>query len=111
MLAFYLPIASTIDTRKDGVLRLALAVAVAGSPAYLYLRGKALSADKRPRWFFYILAAVATIGWAIGASANTASLFKLDDTTAGLVVALTIFAVPLVDGLLDAWFPRKSSSK
>lgn len=107
VLAFFIPATAAIGNGREGLLWAAILLAAAGTPAYFYVHAQSLSTQKRPRWFFYVLAVISLLAWAVGTSAHTANLLGLDDVAAGFVLTAAVFIVPLVDSLLDLMMPRR----
>jgi len=71
----------------------------------LYLIGSAVRLDpvSRPRWFFYILSAVAFLAWALATIPQVRSKFHLagtdNDQKAAYILAAAAFGLPLLDTL------------
>ena len=71
----------------------------------LYLIGNAVRLDpvSRPRWFFYILSAVAFLAWALATIPQVRSKFDLagagNDQKAAYILAAAAFGLPLLDTL------------
>jgi hypothetical protein len=84
-----------------------LAAGFVGTATYLFA-----SADKEnpPHWYFYLLAMLSFLAWAIGTSSVGVDLFKWDPTKAEgmsqLIVAVAVFLIPLTDQLLTKLLPN-----
>jgi hypothetical protein len=71
----------------------------------VYLGGNAVRLDpvSRPRWFFYILSAVAFLAWALATIPQVRSKFDLagteNDQKAAYILAAAAFGLPLLDTL------------
>lgn len=101
VLAFFIPLAAVVGDDRKGLLWLVTAVAVIGAPLYLAATAKRLPPEQRPARYFYLLAVLATVAWLFGTSAPAADLIGLDEVAAAVVLALAVFIIPVVDGLLD----------
>ena len=101
VLAFFVPLAAVIGDKRDGLLLLVSVTAVVGTPLYLLASARKLPQKQRPHPYFYALACIATIGWLVGTSANTAKLIGLDNVAGAVILGLTVFILPVVDDLVD----------
>ena len=87
-----------------------LAACLLGTAAYLFVR-----ADKvnPPRWYFYVLAIISFLAWAVGTSTAGADLFMWPTNKAEImgkfIVTAAVFLVPLTDELLTKLFPNAST--
>jgi hypothetical protein len=97
VIAFYVPVYAYVQARPDWAKWLVLGLAVVGTLGYLYVRSEKANP---PRWFFYVLAVLAFIGWALGTSSLGADLFGFPDFVSKLAVFLAVFLLPLVDQFL-----------
>jgi hypothetical protein len=105
-LAFFVPVAGSIGSSRSPLLIAAVSAGLVGTVGYLWLAGQRAESDQRPRGHFYILAAVAFVCWAIGTSANVAHLVRIDQVTAGVILGLAVFLVPLIDEVLTRYRGR-----
>lgn len=101
VLAFFVPAASQFG---DSSVRLwvLFVAALAGTVGYLLLRR---TNETRP--FFYPLAGLAFIVWALGMSEETASLVGLSARDGQFVMAVGIFVIPLADTVIDRVLQRR----
>ena len=107
-LAFFVPMAAALGEDRKAWLAAVLFVAALGTVGYLWNAASSAQANERPLPHFYVLAVVAFAGWAIGTSPNVANLISVDDVVAGVILALTVFLVPLADGVLNRVLKPKS---
>ena len=108
VLAFFVPATAALGPTREGLLWVAVAVAVIGTPGYLFLQSRALSPAEQPRLAFYALAVIAFLCWAVGTSTSVAGLVGLDEIEAGFLLAAAVFLVPLIDGVIDEIIDRRS---
>jgi hypothetical protein len=99
-LAFFVPVSAGIGGGHDSTIALLIFVAAAGTVGYLWLNGRKLPRDERPLVHFYVLAVLAFLCWALGTSSAVASLVGADEVTSGVVLAIAVFAIPLLDGVI-----------
>ncbi len=102
VVAFYVPIYALIPTAEDWARWLILAVAALGTLGHLLLRADPANP---PRRYFFVLAVVAFLGWAIGTSTVGSDLLGMEEWLSKIVLLLVVFAVPLIDGLLTKYLP------
>lgn len=108
VLALFIPLVGLTSDLADR-LWAALLVGLAGTVIYLYIHARQeTDATKRPRPFFYALAAIAFVAWAAGTSEGVRGLFGWDESGAQFSLAITAFAVPGLDQFIDFVFPRRS---
>jgi len=105
-LAFFVPIAAVLGADRRPLLVTVLAIGVVGTAGYLWLAGQKAAEDERPLPHFYVLACLAFLCWAVGTSAGVAGLIGLDPVGAGVVLGAAVFAVPLLDEVLNRVLPR-----
>ena len=96
-LAFFVPTSAALGDGRSTALVVVTCVALAGSVGYLFVSARKLGEDERPTVYFYVLAGLAFLGWCLGTSANVADLVGIDNVLAGVILAVTIFAIPLLD--------------
>jgi hypothetical protein len=96
-IAFYVPIYPMIPKDSTVGLAVVLVCGIVGSVGYLYL-----SADKNspPKPFFYVLAAIAFLAWALGTSSVGQDLVGLPEYANRVALPAAVFVVPLVDQIL-----------
>jgi hypothetical protein len=97
VIGFYVLAYAYVQVGPDWAQWLVLGLAVVGTPAYLFARS---DSTNPPRWFYYVLAVLAFVGWALGTSSVGADLFGLPDFVSTLAVFLAVFLIPLADELL-----------
>ena len=84
-----------------------LVACLLGTAAYLFVR-----ADKvnPPRWYFYVLAIISFLAWAVGTSTAGADLLMWPTDKAEImgkfIVTAAVFLVPLTDELLTKLLPN-----
>lgn len=105
VLAFFVPIAAQVGDRK-GLLWLCLVVGLGGTVGYLWLLARQAKEVERPYPYFYVLAALAFLGWAIGTNEHVAALIGLSQAVGSVVLSLCVFIIPLLDNILS-YLPRK----
>jgi hypothetical protein len=98
-LAFYVPIVALTAVKDQLSTLLAVtAVGVAGTILYLYNRAKKVNPpDRRPRWWFYVLAGVAFVAWAVGTVPEIVGLSGLPVVIKDLAVPVAVFIIPAID--------------
>jgi hypothetical protein len=105
VLAAFLPLIGLTEN-QTGRLQIALLVGLAGTLVYLYIHARQTDASKRPRPFFYLLAAIAFVAWAVGTSDAVRGLFGWDETGAKFGLAIAAFSIPALDLFIDLVKPR-----
>jgi hypothetical protein len=103
VIAFYVPIYALVP--KAGALGLwaVLIISIAATVGYLWVRADPTSP---PRLYFYILAAVAFVCWALGTSTIGADLWKFPDWVSRAAVPSGVLLVPLIDEILTKLNPK-----
>jgi hypothetical protein len=86
---------------------LVLVLCVLGTVGYLFARA---SKEKPPRWYFYVLALLSFLAWAMGTSKVATELFRINDpgVVSKLIVTAAVFLIPLADELLTRLLPGSS---
>jgi hypothetical protein len=108
VLAAFLPLIGLTDG-QTGRLQIALLVGLAGTLIYLYMHARQeTDASKRPRPFFYLLAAIAFVAWAVGTSEAVRGLLGWDATGAQFGLAIAAFSIPALDLFVDMVWPRSA---
>jgi hypothetical protein len=100
VIAVFTPVMAAWNASRAEVIG---ALVVGAGLNWLYLvwqSSKADHPDKKPRWFFYVLATLAFGAWAIGTSADVQKLIDLTAAKAGTVLAVAVFIVPILDDIL-----------
>ena len=80
-------------------------VTLVGLLGWLIVRARA--EETKPRWWFFLLSAIAFVAWAIGTSTVGSDLFLLSQKMSQFTVMVAVFLVPLIDELLS---PRKTET-
>jgi len=97
VLAFYVPALGLTGVRTDHVALLLLtAVGVVGTVLYLVVAARKQPGSNAPVWF-YALAALAFLGWAIGTVPEVAGLTGLSAGVVSLVLPISVFLIPGID--------------
>lgn len=108
VLAAFLPLVGLTGNRGT-LLHVAFWSGLVATVLYLYIHAlRETDKTKRPRWFFYVLAALAFFAWAIGTSDPVRNMFGWDDVGARFALAMAAFAIPVLDLAIDLIFPRKA---
>lgn len=100
VLAFFVPISTQVGDNKV-LLWVTLVVGIAGTIGYLYLHARKQAAEEKTGWYFYPLAAIAFLAWAIGTNEQVAGLVGLSQSSRGVILGLCVFAIPLLDEILS----------
>lgn len=104
-IAFFLPATAALGPERRVLLAVVTLIAAIGALLYLWLTARRLERHKRPLGYFYPLALLAFLAWAVGTSRNVAGLVHLDDISAGIVLLMAVFIVPLADDALATVLP------
>ena len=109
VIAFYTPIYAYVksnvgDPADPAVLAplplaFVLIISIVGVLGYLVVRR---DPKTPPRWYFYALAAVAFVAWAIGTSTVGQDVFGFPEWWDKLILLVGIFLIPLIDELIPA---------
>jgi hypothetical protein len=102
VLAFYVPAVALTGVRTDRIsLIVATAAGLAGTVIYLVLAARSEpNPRRRPPVWFYGLAAIAFLGWAVGTVPEVASLTGLSAGLVSLILPICVFLIPAVDQLI-----------
>lgn len=104
VLAFYIPAWALVETATPLGQWLVFAISLVGTVAYLMARAD--RADP-PRPYFYVLAALAFIAWAIGTTTSGSVLLHLPQWSAQITVLAAVFLIPLIDEIVTKYLaPR-----
>jgi hypothetical protein len=100
VLAFYIPAYALVEGHLPAGPLYVFVLGLVGTVAYLLVR-----ADRAnpPRWYFYLLSALAFIAWAIGTSSIGSVLFHLPPWSAQVTVFSAVFLIPLVDEIVTKY--------
>lgn len=107
VIAFYVSgyiLAGQLGKTAQGVV---LVACLLGTPGYLFVR-----ADKAapPKWYFYVLAMISFLAWAVGTSTAGVDFFGWVEDKAEImgkfIVTAAVFLVPLTDELLTKLLPN-----
>ena len=97
--AFFVAVSAAVGTQHEGWLIALFIIGALGTPAYLWAVAPSGSAAPHP--YFYALAIIAFVCWALGTSGSTQSLFGLSQNLGGVVLASAAFVIPLADSVLQ----------
>ena len=99
VLAFYVPILAIAGVKSDKTaLFLVTAVGIVGTVVWLIANARSSSpAGQAPPVWFYVLAAVAFVAWAIGTTPELASALGLTNVLASIVLPIAVFIIPGID--------------
>lgn len=106
-LAFYVPLAAAIGDTSPVLLGFVLVTGLVGTLAWLVINAAKLPNPQKPTPYFYVLAGVAYLCWAIGTSSGAAALFHANPLTASVVLGVGIFLIPLIDTALTELGERR----
>jgi len=95
VIAFYYPVYSAVGSNLL-YQWIMFCLGLFGTIGYLYVFS---NRTQPPRCYFYLLAAVAFIGWAVGTSSVGQDLLGLPNFVKDITVTITVFLVPLLDEL------------
>jgi hypothetical protein len=98
-LAFFVAVSAAVGSEHEIWLIAVCLVAALGTPAYLWIT--APTGSTAPRSYFYVLALVAFVCWALGTSGPLQSLVGIPQNLAGVVLAVGAFVIPLTDSILQ----------
>lgn len=59
-------------------------------------------------WHYYVLCAVAFVGWAVSATTVGTDLFGIDPAVTPAILSTTVLLVPLVDELVTRFWPTSA---
>ena len=96
VLAFYILVATQFGSRQ-GLLIASLVIGTAATPLYLWIRNGALPPEQQARPHYFLLATLAFLAWAIGASPRTGELLGLGEDVSAYVLLAAAFLIPLAD--------------
>ena len=99
-IAFFVPATAGIGSGRGALLLVVVVAGVIGTVAWLWYKGSSQPEAQRPRAHFYVLSAIAFLVWAVATAPNVAALARLDSVTAGVLLLLAVFLIPLADGVL-----------
>lgn len=101
VLAFFVPITAFVGGDEKGWLIVIFVVGLVGTLIYLIKANLEVPPEQRaPRWN-YVLAILAFAAWALATSPATATVFSLNQKSAGIILAVAAFLIPAVDSLLS----------
>jgi hypothetical protein len=97
VIAFYVPMYALVPKEPAWGLWSILTLGAVGVLGYLFAR-----ADKTapPRFYFYILAVVAFLAWALGTSTVGTDLWALPDWINRGAIPTSVFLIPMIDEVL-----------
>lgn len=97
VIAFFIPGYALVKGQGGSGGWIVLALGLLGTVGYLFVRA---DPDSRPRAYFYLLAALAFIGWAFGTTGVGTDLLGLAEWMNDLSVLTAVFLIPLADEVL-----------
>jgi hypothetical protein len=107
------------ETKRLLVITMFFIFLVLVTPFYFALRCRSLEQENKPKWFFYLLSALAFGVWALAVSDTVRSALNMGPTWAEFMLGVGSFVIPGIDEgltLLSAnkpwgrWFGRGSNS-
>jgi hypothetical protein len=104
-LAFFVPTAALLGEDRSALLVTVALIGAAGNIGYLWYLGRSEPVDRQPRAHFYILAVFAFVAWALVTAPNLAAMAGLDQVASSVILAIAVFAVPLIDGVTTSLRP------
>ena len=107
VLAFFIPTYALLPEGDIGLRWTVLVIGLIGTVVYLMV---SRPADAQPRSFFYVLAAISYLAWAIGTSDAGTELFKLSEAASRVLFAAAVFLVPGVDELIMRAIARREAA-
>lgn len=99
VVAFYVPITALAGANDHTILGVALAAGLIATPLYQLISARKISAERRARWWAYVLGMVAFAAWALATSSATAALFDLSQKLTGVILAVAALFIPALDAL------------
>lgn len=99
-LAFFVPTAALLGPDRNSWLVTVALIAAAGNVGYLWYQARSVPENVKPLPHFYVLALVAFVAWALVTAPNLASMVGLDQVATSVILAIAVFAVPLLDGVV-----------
>lgn len=109
-IAFFVPTSAALGVGEQGWVIALILIALVGNPLYLYQvapSGSGMS-SAAPLLHFYLLADLAFLSWALGTSQQADAVFGISATEGGILLAVGVFLIPLVDGILNEVSARRS---
>jgi len=104
VLAFYVPTYANLPDSAEVWRWAVFAIGLVGTVLYLLATRLREQSSIGP-WYFYALAGVAYVGWAVSVTAAGAELFGLDPAVTPAILATTVLLVPIVDELVTRFWP------
>jgi hypothetical protein len=109
VVAFLVPYAAFVGLERRTLLIAGLAAGAIATFIYLWASANRLPKEQRPRPYFYVLAEVAYIVWAICVPPSLVALVGFDAITAGALFLLMVFLVPALDTLFERVFTGQAT--
>jgi hypothetical protein len=107
VLAVFVPLAAAAKD-NDTLAWIVFGVGFVATIGYLAYHADTLPSDKRPKPYFYALAAVAFGFWAAGASDTTRALIGISATVTEVSLGIAVLLLPLADWVLGKIFRTDS---
>ena len=102
VIGFYVSVYALVQQKGIWAQVLILVVCLFGTIGYLLMRA---DPAHPPRMYFYVLAVVAFLAWALGTSTLGQDTVNLPDYISKLAVLSAVFLVPMIDELLTKYLP------
>jgi hypothetical protein len=100
VIAFFTPLAVFIGKDDPGLLWIVAAAGLLGTIIYLYRSARKAPEGKKPLVYFYILACLSYVVWAV-ATSPLFEIIGLTATQASVGLGITVFLVPGLDTLFS----------
>lgn len=100
VLAFYIPAYALVEANAPLGPWIVFGLGLVGTVAYLVARAD--RADP-PRWYFYLLSAIAFIAWSIGTSSIGSVLWHLPAWSSEVTLLGAVFLIPLIDEIVTKY--------
>ncbi len=104
VLAFYVPTYANLPDSAAAWRWAVFGIGLVGTVLYL-LATRLREQQTRGPWYFYALAGVAYVGWAVSVTSAGGDLFGLDEGVTPAILATTVLLVPIVDELVTRFWP------
>jgi hypothetical protein len=98
-IAFFTPL---VAVWSPSHMALGLMIVLGAIANFLVLFGQSITLPTtcpRPHWYFYLLATVAFVAWALGTNRDVQALLGMNPAQAGSVLGMVVFFVPRLDDL------------
>ena len=107
-LAFYVPILQVNGVKSSSsALLLVTAAGLVGAIIYLVLASNRLPVSRRPKMWFYALAGLAFIAWALATVPELGAIFGLSTVISAVILPIAVFLIPAIDTALTGSAPSE----